>query len=224
MKQPCCLVSVSFWGVGGLFFVSSNVQWFFMVVSTYSWRKGLRDSTLKIFVIQAFLEITFDWGYQAYLAGPGQRGCRWHSLLWNEALEMTSQGRDTLGHCEWPQPGQEHKESWSNGWNTARRMTEKQKETNARRAPTSCATPCLVGETGTGWISPQQKQCLRRPGKREMVLLYDAGSHDGFACENGWRTFYFVSVYIAETSLWHPFHFLTHFLSLCSSLLESIQL
>lgn len=167
-KAVSCLLSGSSWVLGGLYFVCTDVQKVFMVVSTYSWGKGLRDSTLKIFVLHSFCGNCF-WmilsgrsGRAWPSGGPGVRRGRGlpgagHRQLWHQASGWHARAGTPLGTAGGPRQG---KDTENHG-----AVEEKQQEARwsgrkkpMRTQPRPSAPPLTSPEgLGTGWMSPRQK-------------------------------------------------------------------
>lgn len=157
-----------------------------MGISTYSYGKGLRDSTLKIFVISSFQEIILAEVIRHTCQGLGSKDAGGTACSGMNP-ESDKPGWDTLGHCKWPQSGQEHnhravdKIQQEGGW--------KSRETPIHAEPWPPALPLTSLERQRVWMWPQQNQCLWRVGKRGMILLYDAGHHVVLPVTTGKRLF-----------------------------------
>lgn len=129
--------------------------------------------------------MAFGWTYQVYLAGPGQQGRRvpgvrrghglpsaGHGQLWNGGCVWCARPRTPLGTAGDPSQGKDTENHGMEKLQEAQWSGRKCQAVHTRPQPPACLNlpPHPTGGTGTGWVSPRQKQDKLRLGKGGVTL------------------------------------------------------
>lgn len=184
-----------------------------MVISTYSWGKELRGSPLKRFAICSFREFAFDWGYQAYLAWPESKaeGGTVCSVMKPEGEKPRQRHPGTLQVTSGRAGAQRIMDQW---------MKYSKKDDGKAEGNQCTQSSDLLHFPSPPWRDWDSLNVTT--AKTVLVGTGEEGDDSFVGCRKSWWFCLWqqvkTSVYIAETSMWHPFHFLPHLVSLYKSL------